>query len=263
MDRPALIAVDVDGTIAGTDHLISPRTREVLSRLYPAGIAGVVVTGRAEWVTRRIARSIGFRAPAISSNGAVISVPDGGEKLWVRHVDPDDAAHAVSVARAHGAEPSLWTTDAWYADQDGSSIDLLNVLLECPPQRRRLEEVIATEDVVKIMIGGSPELLDEIGPSLEASVPGMVRSMSAFYEAGPADITKREAMAFLLESLEIDPADAWGFGDSDIDTGWLSLLGRAVATSNAFPGVLDIADVVIGHHGDDAVADYLEAELFS
>jgi Cof subfamily protein (haloacid dehalogenase superfamily) len=263
MNRPKLIAMDVDGTITGAEHVLSEHTKQALRRLSPAGIAAVVVTGRTEWSAVSIARSAGFHAPVISCNGALVTDPDTGERIWEQHVDPEHAASAIAAARACGAVTTVWTADAWYADQEGPTNDLLRLMLEREPVVRPLEEVIATEPVMKIMIGGDRELLDRAGPALEASAPGMMRSMDVFYETGPAHATKREAMAFLLKTLAIDPESTWGFGDSDNDTGWLSLMGRAIAPANAFAGVMAIADVVIGHHSEDSVADYLTAELFS
>ena len=57
------------------------------------------------------------------------------------------------------------------------------------------------------------------------------------------------------------PQQACGFGDSNNDISWLSLLGRAIAPANAVLGVLAIAQVVIGHHAEDSLAAYLEREL--
>lgn len=123
--------------------------------------------------------------------------------------------------------------------------------------------MIAAEPVVKVMLGGDPALLDALGSVIEARVPGMVRSMRQLYEVAPVGATKSEALVFVLQTLGIAPEAAWGFGDSGNDVGWMSLLGRAIAPANAFPGVLELADVVIGHHAEDGVAQYLVETILS
>ena len=40
------MVLDVDGTIAGTDNLVSPRTRAVMREIEEQGVPVVVVTGR-------------------------------------------------------------------------------------------------------------------------------------------------------------------------------------------------------------------------
>lgn len=255
--RPALVAMDVDGTIAGADHVLSEHTQDVLRRLAPAGVAGVIITGRAERSAVEIARSVGFTAPVVSCNGALVTDPVTSKRLWMLHMDPADARQAVQTARECGCGATVWTADAWYVEARSSTSDLLTVLLGEEPRQRPLDEVIGSEPVVKVMMGGDPALLDAQGPVIEACIPGMVRSMNQLYEAGPAGATKREALAFVLLTLGIPPEAVWGFGDSDNDIGWLSLLGKAIAPGNAFPGVLEIADVVIGHHADDGVAEFL------
>jgi HAD superfamily hydrolase (TIGR01484 family) len=262
MTRPRLIALDIDGTITGSDHILSEFTTRTLRRLDPAGIAGMVVTGRPEWSAVRVSRSASFHAPVIACNGALITDPDTGRRLWEEHVEPADAQAVLEVARSCGAVTTVWTPDAWYTDHDAPTNAILQVMLEREPMTCPLEKVIAGEVVLKVVIGGEPALLDRMAPTIEATAPGMMRSMEMFYEAGPANATKQDAMAHVLGLLDIDREDAWGFGDSDHDQGWMSLLGRAVAPANAFPSVLAIADEVIGHHSEDSVAHYLIKELF-
>lgn len=259
--RPALVAMDVDGTIAGADHGLSPYTVRTLRFLGERGIAGVIVTGRAEGVALSIARELQFTAPVISCNGAVITDPVTGARLRVRQMDPEVTAHAVEAARRLGCSPTLWTPDAWFADEESVTTELLTHLLAEPPRFRPLAEVIAEEKVVKVMVGGDPEHLDRVDEALRAEVPGLTRSMPQFCEVGAPDATKLEAIAFVLDALGVASEAAWGFGDSDNDVGWLGLLGRAIAPENALPGVRAIAHEVIGHHAEDSVAAYVEEHI--
>lgn len=253
--------MDVDGTIVGADHDLSRYTIATMRQLGAHGVSGVIVTGRAERVALAIARELHFTAPVASCNGAVVTDPVSGARLRVRQMDPVLAIHAVEVARSLGCSPTIWTPDAWFADDESPTTQLLSHLLAEPPQVQPLAEVIAVAPVVKVMIGGDPDLLDRVGGTLQAEVPGLSRSMPQFCEVGPADATKKEAIAFVLDTLEVAPELAWGFGDSDNDVGWLSLVGRAIAPSNARPGVQAVVHEVIGHHADDSVAAYVEEHI--
>jgi Cof subfamily protein (haloacid dehalogenase superfamily) len=255
---PALLASDIDGTLDGSNHKLSDRTIQVLRQLGPRGVALVLVTGRSERSTLRTARSLGLTAPIICCNGAVVTDPITRQRLRVNRMTVAEAQGAVDVARELGADPLVWTVDAWYAERESQASRLLTVLLNEGPVYRTLDEVVAAEPVVKIMVGGDPGLLDARSAAIAASLPGMERSMHEYFEAAPPGASKQEAMAFVLELLGVAPDDAWGFGDGGNDVGWLSGLGRAIVPANARPAVLAIADEVIGHHADDAVADYVE-----
>ena len=258
---PKLIAFDVDGTIDGADHALSGRTVAALQRLAGLGIAGVIVTGRTERAALRVVRQVGFSAPQVSTNGALVTDPVTGERLWYKSMDPADARLAVKAARRAGASPNVWSADAWYADEDSPTNRLLTVLVGEPPIIQPLDEVIEQQAIVKVMLGGEPTLLDNAG--LTGVIPGMARSMPEFFEAAPIGAGKQEAVAFLLGRLGINRRDVWGFGDGGNDAGWLSLVGRVFAPANARPEVKALAEQVIGRHDRDGVAEFLEQALLA
>lgn len=261
-DLPALIAMDMDGTVAGLDHAPSAYTEEVLRKLTPLGIKGVIITGRSERSTLGTARSTGLTGPVVSANGAIVTEPATGERLWLKHIDPDAARHAAAVAVRLGTNPMIWTPDAWFIEHEDENTATLTDILEQTPQFAAPEDVIANHPVVKIMLGGDPQLLDEVGPELEAEVPGMTRSMDQYYETAPPQATKAEALQFILERLGIGLDQVWGFADGGNDVGWLSLVrGRRLAMANARPEVKAVASEIIGHHADDGVAKYLVEHL--
>jgi hydroxymethylpyrimidine pyrophosphatase-like HAD family hydrolase len=152
--------------------------------------------------------------------------------------------------------PTIWTADAWYIEDDGPYAQLLATLLERDPVVEPLEDVINREEVVKVMVGAEPDLLDSCG--LDKMVPGMERSMSTFMEASPPGASKADALRFLLDYVGVNAADAWGFGDGGNDREWLSIMGRAYAPSNARDEIKSIAHEVIGHHAEESVATFLD-----
>lgn len=250
--------MDMDGTVCGADHVLSPYTVEILNQLAPVGIAGVIVTGRNEKVAVATARQAGLTAPVISCNGAIVTDPTTGERLWLKHMDREEVENALRVSRECGVSVSLWTPDAWYIEEENPATDLLTILLEQPPTIRSVDEVGATQPVVKVMIGGSSsQQLDEVADVLEARIPGMRRSMPLFYEAAPKYATKAEAMQFVLGVLGVSAESVWGFGDGENDLGWLAQMGRVLVPVNGRERVKAIADELIGHHAEDGVARYI------
>jgi hydroxymethylpyrimidine pyrophosphatase-like HAD family hydrolase len=105
----ASVILDVDGTIAGPDHQISPRTRAAMRGIEQRGVPVVLATGRARDNVLDVARQAGLRSPAVSCNGAVVSEPESGRDLRVRPMAPDDVTAMIRVHQQNGA-PLTWFT---------------------------------------------------------------------------------------------------------------------------------------------------------
>ena len=103
------VDVDVDGTLAGPDHQISPRTRAAMRGIEQRGVPVVLATGRARDNVLDVARQAGLRSPAVSCNGAVVSEPESGRDLRVRPMAPDDVTAMIRVHEQTGA-PLTWFT---------------------------------------------------------------------------------------------------------------------------------------------------------
>ena len=72
--RPCLIAIDMDGTLLGSDGRVSARNRAALLRAERADVEIVIATGRRHAYAMRVLRDLGLRPSnaLISSNGTVI-----------------------------------------------------------------------------------------------------------------------------------------------------------------------------------------------
>ena len=72
--RPCLIAIDMDGTLLGSDGHVSARNRAALLRAEREGVEIVIATGRRHAYAMRVLRELGLRGSnaLISSNGTVI-----------------------------------------------------------------------------------------------------------------------------------------------------------------------------------------------
>ncbi|MDR1214789.1 MAG: Cof-type HAD-IIB family hydrolase [Propionibacteriaceae bacterium] len=258
--KPKLVAFDVDGTLAGADHQVSAYTRQVLAQLPGLGVAGVVITGRAERSALGTARDSGLTSPVVCCNGALVTDPVSGERLWVKAMDPVAAHDIVAAIRRHGLHPVVWTADAIYASEESVGSQLIGHLNQVEIQFGPLEAIIDGQPVVKIMGGGPAEDLDRACPPLEEEV-GLERSMDRLTEVSAPGASKGDAMAFLLQHLGVDGKDGWGFGDGDNDRGWLALMGRVLVPANGYERTLAMADEVIASNAEDGVAKYLAQHL--
>lgn len=254
------VALDVDGTLAGTDHKVSPRAIAALSALERAGVAVIIVTGRTVGATRRIVAQAGLRTPFIACTGTVIEDPATGERLREQALDPDLVQRILEVAQARDLVATLWTPEAMYAEERDANIELLEALND---ERVRLGPLAPVLEwpVVKIIVAAEPERLDAAADELREELPELVRSLDTFLETAIEGDGKAGALRLVLDRLGIPPEACAGAGDADTDAEWLEMVGLPVAVENARPSVHAVSERVIGHHADDAVAGFLEELL--
>ncbi len=101
MERPRLVASDVDGTLLDPMGRVTPRTARVVRRVVASGTPFVLVTGRPPRWIPPVAEETGLTGYAVCGNGAVL-YDIGADRVLVAHgLDPvlmHDVAHALERA---------------------------------------------------------------------------------------------------------------------------------------------------------------------
>jgi Cof subfamily protein (haloacid dehalogenase superfamily) len=251
------VALDIDGTLAGADSMVSARSAKTLEALQRKGVTPIIVTGRTE--TAAIAVSTGSRltAPVVSCNGSVVTDPWSRQRFLYSTLDIDTVNHVMAFGADHGLEVVLWNPNDMFAVKSTAGTALLEVINQQAVVITSLDTV-PRNDIVKIMLGGSPEQLDGLQDEIARTLPLVKRSLDVFYETTIPGATKWEALSLVLDHLGFAPEECMGIADGDTDVGWLSRIGMPVAVENARPAVQAIASMHIGHHAQDSVAEFLE-----
>ena len=253
------VVLDVDGTIAGTDNLVSPRTRAVMREIEEQGVPVVVATGRTRGSVLDILEQTGLRTPGISCNGAIVTDPVSGRDLRKQTMDPADVAAMVQVHEETGAAITWWTADDVFATSDAFRQVLLgfgapSVTLTQPPARM-------PDDIVKTMAFGSPEEMDAAAPTIRRLTPRATRSMDHIWELSDERATKWSGIAQVFELLGIDATGAVGLGDGENDVVWMERIGTPVAMGNSRPEAIAAARFVAGDFAEEGAAVFLEEVL--
>jgi Cof subfamily protein (haloacid dehalogenase superfamily) len=251
------VALDIDGTLARSDHQVSYRTVLAVRRLAELGVAPILVTGRTERAARRLSDRIGLSTPVISCNGAVITDVTDGSRLACSHLAPALVRQALDFAAEAGLDAIVWTADEMVAPWRSDSTDLL----EDVNQERVVIAAIDQSRIdraVKMMLAGPRATLDSLQPRMVQRLPYMRRSMDRFYESCTPGATKKDALEVVLAAIGVPKMNCMGFADGDTDAEWLADIGTAVAVSNARDSVKRVASIHIGDHNDDAVAEFIE-----
>jgi Cof subfamily protein (haloacid dehalogenase superfamily) len=260
-ERFRVLALDMDGTLAGGDGWVSQRAIAALGRAERAGLRVVIVTGRAVPTPLAVWQAAGLSAPLITCGGSLTVQPPGLEILDVRALPEHVVIKTLALGRRLGLVVSLWTPTAIWVTEQGPIADLLSTINGMDVlEFGRLPDAVPPTPVLKVMLGGEPEAIDRAEAEVLAGLSGATasRSMRQFLEATAADASKERALEAVLERLGVVPGQVIAAGDADNDLGMLRLAGFAIAPADAMPGPRAEADLVVGPHDADGVAEFIE-----
>jgi HAD superfamily hydrolase (TIGR01484 family) len=253
---PRLILVDLDGTLVGKDHKVSPRNAAALERATAAGTRVVVATGRPVRLLAPIRESLGHSI-ALCYNGAIVLDLATDQVIDAHLLDGRVFQRAVEKVRETGLEFIV----AVEGMPDVGIRGEIGFREGYAMPRGTLEE-ICDGDVVKGLVRA---MGDQFVPAWDAFSTGfrdeieVTRSgIEGLIEISRAGVSKGGVIDELARGWAIDPSDAIAFGDMPNDLEMFRWAGRSVAMGNAEPEVKLAATEVGDHHDEDAVAQVLE-----
>jgi Cof subfamily protein (haloacid dehalogenase superfamily) len=262
-ETPRLVATDIDGTLIGDDHTISPRTRDALARMSARGTPVVLVTGRPIRWLRLVYDQLAEPLPAICANGAVVYDPVADEVLRADPLAPELLAEVARRLRAEvpGVSFAVEVVDsremrheATYPLRWDADMGLIRALAS-PDE---LHSVPAVKLLARAREQDPDAFVQLVSGALRGLAEATHSSYSGLVEISAAGVTKAAGLAWYCARLGVDQRDVLAFGDMPNDVPMLTWAGRGVAVANAHSAVLEIADEVTSANSEDGVAAYLE-----
>jgi hydroxymethylpyrimidine pyrophosphatase-like HAD family hydrolase len=258
---PALVALDVDGTILDHDGELSDRVRDAVRAVVTSGRDVVLSTGRSLIATTPVLDRLGLtRGYAVTSNGAVTlrldqALDDGYELADVVTFDPTPA---LTLLREHLPQAVYAVEDLGTGFRltapfpDGELIGSMTVvpfdeLLHRPATRVVVRSPEHTpEDFL--------ELVERLGLHGGSYTVGW----TAWLDIAPEGVSKAHGLRFVAAQLGVDASAVLAVGDGRNDLEMFAWAGRSVAMGQAPPEVVAAADEVCADVYADGLADVLE-----
>lgn len=264
-----LIATDLDGTLLGTDGMVSARTRAALEGARDAGILTIPVTARQPIGLRPVAEQAGFTGWALCGNGAYGMHLTTGEQLFAEELSADvqhELAEALEQVLPDLVYASVRNGGDLFVAQTGYA-DLSDV-----SDHKRAPETmggVPRADVLaapslKLTIRHASVPIPEIYATLQSlGLTGFEATLSGapFVEVMAAGVTKATGVAQVCARLGIDSSEVLAFGDALNDLEMLRWAGHGVAVANALELVREGADEVAPSNAEDGVAQVIERML--
>lgn len=261
--RWKLVALDVDGTLLDSKHMLGGANMRAISRVRSRGVEVVLVTSRPPAAIWPILADLGMFHPEVfvSSQGALTgSFNEHGllTTLAQHRIGLPEARAALAIIAAAGLNTNWYADSRWLV----SAVD---------PQIRREAEIVGCTPTVADLAAESlgPDKMLVIAPnSRQAQLSDLIAAMPdgltaqtsnpRYLEITRRDVDKAGALSDLCRARGIAPESVVAIGDGRNDLGMLGLAGMSVAPANAHPDVLAVVDLVTSSNDDDAVARALD-----
>jgi hydroxymethylpyrimidine pyrophosphatase-like HAD family hydrolase len=261
-----LLATDLDGTLLRYNSTLSARSVAALRAADDAGLHVVIATGRHWEGCVDYVEQVGVDVVqhVLCVNGAELRASDGTIRA-AEEVPVDAVVAVVTALRAALPGVSFGIDRGGEFHGEPATIAALPGGFELPapvpdvldyigPDLRDI--VVYHPDFATDLEGLHARVLAVAPPTVAVGFSGL-----PMIEVVSAETDKGKTLARLCAELGVDRTEVVAFGDQRNDLGMFTFAGLALATENAHPDVRRAADGVIGHHDDDAVARWIEANI--
>jgi len=231
-------ALDLDGTIIGTDEKISPAVHEAITRL-AVRIPVFIATGREPADVLQYAGELNLTTPQLCDGGANILDPVRKASTWTAPLGPASAELVVTRLREIGS-----AFVATHANGTASTFDDVPDWNLIRVSALDMDE--ATADALAAEFSGNKNMY-----VIKAMLPYNGLWAVDFTLAG---VDKATGVSRVGVILGVDPADMVAIGDSYNDLPMLASCGVGIAMGDAPQQVRDAADFVAPSVADDGLA---------
>lgn len=264
MQKPGLIASDVDGTLLDVTEQVTRRTAQVIAKVNASGTPFVLVSGRPPRWIPSVAEQASLDGYAVCANGAVHYNIGEDRVLNAHTLDPillNDVAHALQdvlpgMSLAAERYNPNGTSDSFVAGHD-----YISPWGDADKLAKPRAEVLGHQ-AVKLLVRHDRMTSEEMAlvavPVLAGAVNMTFSTSRGLLEISKLGVTKATGLAEAAELFSVDVSDVVAFGDMPNDIPMLEWAGHGVAMANVHPDVLAVANEIAAANSEDGVAQVLE-----
>lgn len=256
-----MVALDLDGTLMGSDLKISVRVCQAVHAVQLRGVPVILATGRMFSATLPFAVQLNIQTPLICYQGGWIQAPDSS--ILFRKILPKALAKAaLTLGNDRGWHAVLYADGRIYTEQTRYPLDFYETLLGPDPVLNSvLDEIVQAHEVDKVLFVAEPDAIPAMAQLLSSyfgQKAEVVQSHRMFVEMVPQTVNKGRALAWLASQYKIPRQKVLAIGDQENDIPMIQWSGKGIAMGNAVPAVHNVADWIAPTLEEDGAAVALE-----
>lgn len=263
--EPALIALDMDGTLLGTQGVLSARSKRVIHALAKQHVLVVLCTGRPPRYINKIATELNLTDTVIAYNGAIV-MNMTTEQIIYKQTLPEALAKTV-ITNVRNSFPDVWvgleTADGWFLDSALYERRKQALQTNNLPMPNGVGDALefVNDGVLKVFFRHASLDAARLLPAVAGLPVYATWSNAGLLEVLAAGVNKRSALAFLCDERGVAREHVAAFGDQNNDCEMLAWAGCGVAMANASADAKAAAGFETLSNDEDGVALVLEQWL--
>jgi Cof subfamily protein (haloacid dehalogenase superfamily) len=256
-------AIDLDGTLLGSDHQVSPANRRAVRAAVDAGFDIIIATARWYQLALDVAKELKLTGPAIACSGAEVRRLSDGTDLFDMRLPLAFAEQLFSLCDHIRCLVWVALDDTVLFKLDGDPPSPLS------PELRHVTKLTAAAGAAPRMVlvqgtTATKRIVDELAGEWSdrvrfvESISSDTKSILTLTSAG-AD--KGAALAVACKELHLHPAHVVAIGDAQNDVEMFRVAGTSFAMGQASDMVKAAATHVTTPNDQDGVAHAIDKIL--
>lgn len=258
-----LLALDVDGTLLNSSGKIPEENKLAIRKAEEHGVLVTIATGRRFRDALPVANEIGFNAPILTHNGALIKFAESLETVDVSLIEKETSKEILRVGQAFGGD-ALVSADPkgkgtmFYDKVSDENIPLKKYIAwsktlhgdeaeEAIHHVEDLEEILDDAEIIHISFSGTCQPMYELQRVLEFELNTSVNVLATIYphldftllDILPPNTSKASGLDKLASLHHFSHAEVMVIGDNFNDLEMLEYAGTSVVMGNADASLLE------------------------
>ncbi len=261
-----LLALDLDGTLLNSRGKISEENKLAIRKAEEKGVLVTIATGRRFRDARPVALEIGFNAPIVTHNGALLKFAESLETVEFSLLNNETVREILRVGKAFGGDALV------SADPHGQGTLLFDTVSEDNIPLRKyiawaetlhgdeaeesvrhvenLGEIVGTTEIVHVSFSGGCQPMFEMQRILADELQNSVNILATIYprldftllDILPPDASKGISVEKLAAMHGFSHENVMVCGDNFNDLEMLDFAGTPVVMGNAAPELRERED---------------------
>ena len=255
--RFRLAAIDLDETLLGRDHLVSPLNARAVRAMTDSGVICVISSGRMHESTTRFAEELGLDAPIISYHGALVKHSRTGEVWSHIPLEADPAAEVIRYCLDNERHLNVYLNDRVYVARRGRWADFYLRQTGSPMEEVGDLASLVGKEPTKLILIDTPQETDRLLPEFRerfGDSVSVLKTNPEYLEFMSPKANKGDALALVAKRLGIPRIEVVAFGDGNNDLPMIRWAGMGVAMGTAASHIREAADYVAPPFDEDGFA---------
>ena len=259
-----MAALDLDGTLLNSDHVVTGRNCAALRELSKEGVVVVLVSGRMHQSILPISNQIGLENPIISYNGGLVKHAKTEKVLHHTPIAATTAMDLVDYCDERNLHLNFCLDDKLYIRKKNSWSQLYESRTGVRANAIGNLRQLTGGEPTKMQVLDAPEKVEHLLIDFQRDFGDrlyITRTQIEYIEFMNPQVSKGPALKALAIQTGISMNLVVAFGDGYNDMSMMAAAGFSIAMGNSVDELKECANYITGSNDDDGVAQAVERLL--